>query len=313
MSSLQTSDMPRTVIFVGGTSYSGSTLLDMMLANDAAGLSCGEVHAVFYPFRPHHLQLEGLSESIDWRAMKASGPKNLYLNLFERFPETRFIVDSSKSPLWIFERSMELKAMGIRTENILIWKSPSEFLASRRKRGQEGGWQKEWINYHRYYFTLIESWRSVKYRSLVDDRSTLPAICASLGIPYFPSKERYWNRDQHTVFGNDSARIHLHDRSSNEFAKVQDSLSTRIDHFHLTGHRTISYTPTADQTVVKDQGERVRQVLQALEERDVLALIEKHSNDQSLAKDLQVSSWYHRYQIVKAKYGLKWLLDTIGR
>ena len=313
MSSLPTSEIQRTVIFVGGTSYSGSTLLDMMLANDPAGLSCGEVHAIFYPFRPHHLQLEGLSKSINWHAMKASGPENLYLNLFERFPETRFIVDSSKSPLWIFERSMELETMGIRTENILIWKSPSEFLASRRKRGRESGWQKEWINYHRYYFTLIRSWRSVRYRSLVGDRSTLPALCASLGIPYFPSKEQYWNREQHTVFGNDTARIHLHDRSSSEFAKARDSLSSGIDLFHPTKHRTISYTPSSDEPTAKGREGRVGQILRALEERDVLNSIEKHSVDENLAKELQVSSWYHRYQIVKAKYGLKWLLDSVGR
>ena len=44
----------KKVIFIGGTSYSGSTFFDMILANDPKGFSCGEVNALFNPYRPHH-------------------------------------------------------------------------------------------------------------------------------------------------------------------------------------------------------------------------------------------------------------------
>ena len=49
--------MMKQVIFVGSTSYSGSTFFDMTLGNDPTGFSCGEVYAFFHPFRPHHRPL----------------------------------------------------------------------------------------------------------------------------------------------------------------------------------------------------------------------------------------------------------------
>lgn len=48
----------KTAIFIGGSSYSGSTLLDMMLASGEDGFSAGEVSALFYPYRPHHINPE---------------------------------------------------------------------------------------------------------------------------------------------------------------------------------------------------------------------------------------------------------------
>jgi hypothetical protein len=302
----------RTVVFVGGTSYSGSTLLDMILANDPTGLSCGEVYAIFYPYRRHHLHLDGLSRTVDWRAIKASGPQNLYRNLFERFPKTRFIIDSSKSPIWISERSSELQKMGIRTENLLIWKSPSEFLASRRKRGQERGWQREWVNYHRYYFTLVENWKSVRYSDLVANKATLPRVCAMLGIPYFPTKEHYWNQEQHTVFGNDTARIHLHEESSPEFARVRDSIASTIDRYDAVPHRMIS-TNAQEDAAPEYFGNMFRQITEMLERRDVLNPTSVQTNDPYPIGPRRASRFYHGYQIAKLKYGLKWILDLFGR
>lgn len=45
----------KKVIFIGGTSYSDSTFLDMILANDPSGFSCGEVLALFHPTRSYHI------------------------------------------------------------------------------------------------------------------------------------------------------------------------------------------------------------------------------------------------------------------
>ena len=44
------------VIFITGTSYSASTLLDMILSNDKNGFSLGEVNAFFRPYRKHHIE-----------------------------------------------------------------------------------------------------------------------------------------------------------------------------------------------------------------------------------------------------------------
>ena len=81
----------RMVIFVGGTSFSGSTLVDMMLANDPAGLSCGEVYAIFYPYRRHHLLVDELGNGVDWRQSKPPVPSNSTVDFLISFP----IADSS--------------------------------------------------------------------------------------------------------------------------------------------------------------------------------------------------------------------------
>ena len=305
-----TDNANRAVIFVGGTSYSGSTLLDMTLANDPAGLSVGEVFAVFYPFRRHHLRLESLGTTIDWRALKSAGPKHLYRNLFDQFPECRFIVDSSKSPLWISERSAELKEIGIRAENVLIWKSPNEFLSSRRKRGRERGWQKEWINYHRYYFTLIDAWRSVKYRDFVTDGTTLPRLCATLGIPYFADKGQYWDRGQLTVFGNDAARIHLHDSSSTEYARVKSLISSSTNLSRQFQHRALFYEKPDESSSRHDEG-IFRSIVETIERGDVSMEASRVQPLPLTIEGLRTSGFYHGYQVAKQRYGLKWILDAL--
>jgi hypothetical protein len=301
----------KTVIFVGGTSYSGSTLIDMILANDPAGISCGEVYAVFYPFRRHHLRLKELGERIDWRAMRESGPQNLYLNLFKQFPECHFVVDSSKSPLWISERSKELDALGIRTVNVLIWKSPDEFRASRRKRGRERNWEREWINYHRYYFTLVRDWRSVRYRDLVTKRETLPQLCSFVGIPYFPGKEEYWNSEQHSVFGNDTARIHLFEQSTAQFEKLKNVIASDLEQIEVSPHRKIAYTPLDG--IAEGHGDGViQEITEALERFDIE--MEPATRERLGGTDeLRVGRLYRAYQVARMKSRLGWVLDAIGR
>ena len=301
----------KCVIFVGGTSFSGSTLTDMILANDPGGISCGEVYAIFYPFRRHHLHLEQLSQAFDWREMRESGPKNLYTNIFNRFPDCRFIVDSSKSPLWISERSSELRALGVRVEHVLVWKTPSEFRASCEKRGRERGWRREWVNYHRYYFTLIEGWRSIPYRDLVTDSDVLPRICSSLRIPYFPGKEQYWNNVQHTVFGNDTTRIHLHDQSSDQYASVRSAIASDIEETKLPHHRTLSYSAIPSDATGEDDDERFGRIIDVLERFDVRkegsARIDADSGNESL----RMGRVFHAFQIAKLKYRLGWIVDAV--
>ena len=298
----------RTVVFVGGTSYSGSTMLDMMLANDDDALSCGEVYAIFHPFRRHHLNLDQLASTIDWPAIKRAGAKHLYHNLFDRFPSCRLIVDSSKSPIWISERTADLQAAGIKTKNILIWKTPNEFIESRRKRQNEQGWDREWVNYHRYYFELIHDWRGVRYRDLVTNPSALQAVCEWVGVPYFPGKERYWDRPQQTVFGNDTTKIHLHDESSSDFSRVRTAIQTGIGPVDNAPHRAISYRPALGDSE-SSASPWLHPVRQMLENFDCC-------NEQVNFEDaraLGLGRLHHIYQLARLKWGLGWVADALHR
>jgi hypothetical protein len=239
--------MNKKVIFIGGTAYSGSTFFDMTLANDERGFSCGEVYAIFYPYRKHHYDLDSLGESstIDWRQIKTDGAENLYANIFNRLPDINFIVDSSKHPIWIADRTAGLEKSGIEVKNILIWKTPAELYQSRKKRGRGKKWEREWLGYHSYYMRLIKNWRAIKYSDLTSRRDSLEKLCRELGIDYFPNKEKFWQKSHNTLFGNWSAKIHL-DESEN----VSAHNATSND-----AHRKIYYTAASEQPVIKRQEE----------------------------------------------------------
>ena len=93
----------RTAILIGGTAYSGSTLLDMLLANDPHGFSCGELHAVIQPYLEHHFSPRcgcGNPDCTVWEDIRDQGER-AHEHLLTKFPETRFLVDSSKDVAWL--------------------------------------------------------------------------------------------------------------------------------------------------------------------------------------------------------------------
>ena len=224
----------RKVIFIGGTAYSGSTFLDMMLSNSPKGFSCGEVHALFYPYRKHHIDYKcgcGDTSCELWRIVKQRGVKCLYQTIFEMHPEIEFIVDSSKDSLWIRDRTADLKGTGIEIKNILIWKAPDEYFSSRIKRKKIQRSERTWLNYHKIYFANVKHWRAIRYADLARSAEVLKLLCEKLEIPYFSGKEKYWEKTHHTLFGNTSAKIHLYNSESNEFKRCANELDTTIQKF----------------------------------------------------------------------------------
>ncbi len=206
----------KQVIFIGGSSYSGSTMLDMMLANGQDGFSVGEVHALFHPYRPHHFNPNcgcGEPECDFWIKVREAGEDKLYETIFKLLPNISYIVDSSKNPWWITAQTHYLSKQSIQFFNILIWKNPANFAYSMLKRNRKG-WKKAWVNYHRLYFTLIEQYIAIAYQDIVQSpSSTLKNLCEKVEIDYFPEKELFWKKRHHTIFGNDSAKIHLTDNT----------------------------------------------------------------------------------------------------
>lgn len=221
----------KKVIFVGGTSYSGSTFLDMILANSPHGFSCGEVHALFWPYRRHHIDYKcgcGDPHCEVWETVRKAGATNLYQRIFEMFPDIDFIVDSSKDPLWIADRTEGLAGSGIQVKNILIWKSPEEFYFSRLKRNRKRDWKRAWINYHKLYFRIVDQWIAIRYKNFATSPDVLERLCKELEIPFFEGKQNYWEKKHHTLFGNTSARIHLYDSQSELFKNCKAEINSSI-------------------------------------------------------------------------------------
>jgi len=221
----------KSVIFIGGTSYSGSTLFDLFLSNSPDAFSCGEVHALFHPYRKHHINPEcgcGDENCHLWTKVHARGAKNLYQSIFNEFPNINTIIDSSKDPLWINDRMKELQKSKIQTKNILIWKSPEEFYSSCKKRNKENNWQTAWMNYHRLYFRMIKNWQAVQYSNFAQFSETRAGVCEYLDLPFEESKNQFWNKQHHTLFGNTSAKIHLYEQSSTAYKQCQAELNEKI-------------------------------------------------------------------------------------
>ncbi len=239
--------MDKKVIFVGGSSYSGSTMLDMMLANSTDGFSVGEVHALFRPYRPHHFQPLcgcGNSDCNIWTKIRNNGEVNLYSSIFNEYPDTQYIVDSSKNPFWINQQMINLSQQGIEAHHLLIWKNPVDFSASMVKRNRKGA-IKAWISYHRLYLTLINNFTSISYPDLAQNPSTsLELLCNTIGITYRSGMEDYWNKQHHTLFGNDTAKIHLSNTTDNfkiEDTKHSSSSPKENNSDYETSHRSIYY------------------------------------------------------------------------
>lgn len=235
----------KTIIFIGGSSYSGSTILDMMLGSGNDGFSIGEVYALFNPYRKHHIKPAcgcGNRHCVLWDKIKKMGSKNLYIEIFKSYPEVNFIVDSSKNPFWIKEQSINAKDQGFKIKNILIWKHPKAFAVSQLKRGNIRNWERDWINYYRLYLALVDKFICVNYEELVKDpKKIIEKLCKIIGLKYFDGKEFYWNFEHHTLFGNNSAKIHLYNQESTEFYKCADEIKRLNKSYLKKNHQKIYY------------------------------------------------------------------------
>ena len=268
-------EIQRKVIFVGGTSYSGSTFFHMMLGNDPAGLAVGELLYLFHPLQPHHVNRPcscGDAGCDLWKQIQRSGESRLFESIFELRPDVRFIVDSSKTAFWIGRHSEQLARAGIAAKHVLIWKSPEEIYASMERRGRAAGWENVWINYHLLYFSMVPEFRAVPYSEFVRDPNVLRAVCEWTGIPNFEGKEQYWNRTHHIFGGNRTSRFHLY---TDKAAKQQ--LQNTFDENRMQFHRQIYYsTPRAADLRLREllpahKRERINQILETLLEHDVRA------------------------------------------
>lgn len=232
----------RKVIFVGGASYSGTTLLDMLLSNTDEGFSCGELIALFHPHKTHHIAYTcgcGQRSCAVWPDAIKEGPERVYARLFQAHPQLSYIVDSSKDPQWLQRQSRALAAQGIDTEHVLIWKTPEAFRASWAKRGRERTWRRAWEHYHVVYGSLMENWYGVPYEALTANVDMLATLVATLGIAGRSGQERYWEKVHHTLFGNSSAKIHLYGAES---ANYQECIADMADN-QRTSEAAVRHAP----------------------------------------------------------------------
>jgi hypothetical protein len=254
----------KTCIFILSTAFSGSTMLDLMLANGQDGFSCGELSAYFRPWRPHHNHPHcgcGNPNCIIWPRLKEYGEDQIYTGIFREFPQVKHVVDTSKDISWLRAQNNYLKSQNIKPIYIVLWKDPLEYALSCWKRGKSNGWARKWTDYYSNVFSIIDKWVTVRYKDLAENpQDTLRGLCSKIGIPYFDGKEHFWNGKYHSLFGSDSVKLHLVEKNSREFqellkARERAKPNIRFDHINESlYHRTIYY----DQNYLEKLPEEIR-------------------------------------------------------
>lgn len=283
--------MGKQVVFVDGTIFSGSTLLQYQIANDQSGFAGGEIAWLFWPMRVGHVyrlryctpESAGL-----WREVYRRGVENVYQTIFELRPEVRFIVDSSKSPYWTKTQEFYLHDTDIAVKRLLVWKTPLELAASMRKRDRFDEWRSTWLVYHRLYASMVDNWRAIPYQVLASQPSeALNTICNYLGIPYFSGKEDYWRREYMALGGNMTARFHL-ERPD----QAQAMLNVTHDRKRMHQYRTTSYAPITDPELLEEvntaqhQQPEFHAIETMLRERSL-----PHGKNAMLPDELRYQSW----------------------
>lgn len=268
----------KKVIFVSGAEFSGTTFLHMILANDPHGLAVGEAHNMMRPSRQYHFNMHcscGEHPCSTWQHLRSIGEERLYQSIFEIFPEVDFVLDSSGDPFWIRDQTNYLKRQGIAVQDFVIWKSPYEFAQSHYKRGSLEAWEGSWTTYHRLYYTLFNRWPAMAYSRIVRDRDLLRALCDYLEIEDYEGKESFWERQQHVVGGNPSARVHLYPPNSAHFKENVQRSSSKVDVIQDGTYRRIYEGTDVNPSVIKNvdvtmkRNPRIQAILALLDERDL--------------------------------------------
>ena len=273
----------KKVIFIGALRYSGSTMLELILSNDPVGFSVGEMSALIK--RKGRVACSCNEEPCPiWPKVQERGLDTAYQTIFADFPDTTFIVDSSKSPIWIKRMAGIAEKMGFEVSHLLIWKDPGDSATSYNKRGYLDQWKEEWIHYHRLYLSVVKDFKALNYREFVSNPGCLKDVCKYLDINFFENKHEYWNKQHHSIGGNGSTKIHLYDKDSKTFDQINEHMKKKSsDHELSQRHRSV-FVPDVPEDVKAFVDEQTRgdqliaNITSVLKQQSVL-----ESTDQSQA------------------------------
>lgn len=235
---------PLKVVAVLGTSFSGSTLLNLILGAHPDIYAGGEMIGLLaHRDQPGAGSCTscGLDCSYWGEANRALASKDNLYPLTRRIFAKDIIVDTSKSVEW-FRDLLQRHGNRIATPVfVLVVKHPIRYLAScvgniqaKRPRGWLGtllarvnpAWAREaflaehakdLIDYYRAFFDGYgraiggSAFHLLHYERLVDDpRKALTPLLASLGLAYDEQMNNFWTVEHHQIGGNNGTLFQLH-------------------------------------------------------------------------------------------------------
>jgi len=210
-------------ILIGGSNRSGTTLLNLILANDPKAMALGEVINIFEPKYPHHREKIAslIKEDPVWAQIISEGVDKLYSNLIKSFPDIDYFIDSSKTPEWYKNQIEQNPDLDIK--NLLIFKHPLDQKKSHLKRSANAKWKLITLNYYRRYLFTIDNFRSVSLSAFLKDITVLEKLCSHLSMPFSADKMEYWNREHPNFFGSPTVKKKTIDSSNvRDFESLSD-------------------------------------------------------------------------------------------
>jgi len=262
----------KTVVFVAGADFSGTTMLDFMLGSHSETKSLGEVHSFFRPTVAAQRKVVCSCGELCpfWKKAASVGEGDFYQYVFQEFSGVNVLIDSSKSIPWINKKTKELVNTGVVVKHVLIWKDAKKMQVSRAKRGKEKGWAASWLRYHRAYLALPRDFYSVSLSDIVEKYDVVGSeLCEWIGIKFDLESKEYWKNEHHIVFGSATARLKLFHKGSCQYNDVLE-MSNRDDLGALSFKSDkLKYHPTVRQL---DGMSKIKKAIDGNEEKSIVGV-----------------------------------------
>jgi len=276
-----------TVINVGGTSRSGSTMLHLILGNAPDAFACGEAISWFRPEKTHHFKLDcacGKPDCPVWRDLKSIPENKFYPAAFKKL-SINYLIDSSKELSWLLDTRHWTGKYGINNINLFIWKDPLDLAYSFWKREyKKDAWRKHFVTYFQRVQETGLPILAVYYNELVlSPEQKVEEICAAIGIPYFTGKERFWEKEQHHLFGSFGVRRQV---------QIGDSFIQTHKPFHPDFEKQLM---NIQEQIANDV--EVQQIVEILQAADVATVVKGAGARQQFRSRFPYPVWYYSQRV----------------
>lgn len=150
------------------------------------------------------------------------------------------------------------KLNDVKPHNVLLYKEPISFFYSFWKRGDSLRKAKQdiFLKYYERFFQTGMPFIALNYNKLVaEPAETMKKLCNLLEIPYFPGRERFWEKEHHQLFGSMGTRRQV--ENSNSQIKKQENYPQEFKNI----------VPKIKADIAKDQ--EFRNVLSKLQDHEM--------------------------------------------
>ena len=284
-------DTQDNIIMVCGASRSGTTMLDLMLGNSDNAFSCGEIYALFRPYRTHHFDPDcscGTKPCPVWDKL-GKVPEKVFHNAALQQEQVHHIIDSSKDLNWVLDSNTWADKKNLPINHVLLWKEPIALAYSHWKRGRPlEMYRASFLHYYERFLDLHLPFVAVNFEELVDTPEVmLKKICEYTGLEWQKGQEEFWNKQHHHLFGSAGTGSQVNAGNSSIRSKEEFP-----EEFLNEWQRT---------TALLGDDKRLNNVISALRDADIVSGSPMNSSVKPRYRGIVKPFWYYHHA-VKYKY-----------